>query len=173
VKRLFRYTFTLLSAISLLLCMAVCALWVRSYWVCDMVGYESAYSATSAYSLNGQMFCQRLVTIPFEIPLSGWAYSHDDASNFNPSFPAEASVLGFAHTEQSRRFLDSSWRETWTVVPHYAIAALCAVLPAWSTLRWWCHRNRRATGRCAVCGYDLRATPDRCPECGTAPTARR
>ena len=46
---------------------------------------------------------------------------------------------------------------------------LFCVLPlAWLVL--WTMRKKSKPHRaatCAKCGYDLRATPDRCPECGT------
>jgi hypothetical protein len=49
--------------------------------------------------------------------------------------------------------------------PHAMAVVFFALLPA--GLGFALFRGRRRTGLCRSCGYDLRATPERCPECGT------
>ena len=60
-------------------------------------------------------------------------------------------------------------------VPHWMLFALTSVVLLPQLLRrlatLWIARSRLRKRLCTECGYDLRATPDRCPECGAA--ARR
>ena len=59
----------------------------------------------------------------------------------------------------------------WTVmVPYWALCLLTAIPPAYRLARIGRRRRqeRLRLGLCPRCGYDLRATPGRCPECGTA-----
>ena len=51
--------------------------------------------------------------------------------------------------------------------PWLVIAAIPAIGILIPCRRWFIRRRLRRVGCCLRCGYDLRATPDRCPECGT------
>ena len=51
---------------------------------------------------------------------------------------------------------------------HYAVVVLLGLPLIWIiTARGRRIRARVEAGLCRRCNYDLRATPDRCPECGT------
>jgi hypothetical protein len=55
-------------------------------------------------------------------------------------------------------------------IPYYALALAFAPLPCWAALRRARRAARRRRGCCTACGYDLRASPARCPECGAGVT---
>lgn len=56
----------------------------------------------------------------------------------------------------------------WSVrLPLLAPIALFAILPLIDVFRWIRRGYRGEHGLCQQCGYDLRGSRDRCPECGT------
>lgn len=57
-------------------------------------------------------------------------------------------------------------------MPYWELCLASLVFPVLRA----CHvlrKRKAAPGFCKDCGYDLRATPDRCPECGTIPPTKQ
>jgi hypothetical protein len=66
---------------------------------------------------------------------------------------------------------DTTATERAAIVPHWLLVVATGSFPLWRfgrTVKGRLRRRRHGVNHpiCAGCGYDLRATPERCPECG-------
>ena len=158
-----RRLFTLVAAASMLLSIAVVALWVRSYGRADHVGWLSRMnSGFMSNSLRGHFEFACFHDYP-RPRLAGFDYCSRAAQPFQ--LKSEDFFLGFG--------VEMDPNGIWLACPHWFLALLFAILPV---LRFHVATRSRPGDRggyCPRCGYDLRATPDRCPECGDVPTMMR
>jgi hypothetical protein len=79
--------------------------------------------------------------------------------------------LGFAYVKDSFSISDSGNADRSDavhrlLVPHWFAVLVFAFVPARSLVLKCRQLKRRRLGCCETCGYDLRASPSRCPECG-------
>jgi len=94
-----------------------------------------------------------------------------------PAFPRQDNALFGFHWGQLT-LIDSQGlgRAGFIHFPNWFYFGACLVFPM-----LWCrfvmirrgHDRLERIGHCTNCGYDLCATPDRCPECGTVPAKEK
>jgi hypothetical protein len=163
-----RWVFRSVAAISLLLCAATVVLWVRSYDHADYFWYGDAMNETGLISSEGSLLFYResvLGSYRLRGP-AGFGSAHlapADPDHFDParawfSLPGFALLGGANGRTEAAGFALRAW----------LLSILFALPPIRSligTLRK--PRAKAAFSRCPICGYDLRATRERCPECGT------
>jgi hypothetical protein len=175
-----RCLLNLLTSLSLLLFVAACALWVRSYCRSDTWLLARLVHANDPQGDLGPADRYAVVTLSV-------SRGRARVEVFDQWFPAGESVPRWELSSGPPRTLytggDSVWNRMgferpdlgpdaaeWTV-PLWLPSAVTGALPASRTARLYRaarRRHRARAGRCRACGYDLRATPDRCPECGAA-----
>jgi hypothetical protein len=180
-----RRLFNLLLVLSVLAFVLTVGLWLRSHWATDAVLYSSqsldgqhGYDrAVDVWSLSGSVsivlsrYQTNLADVPLEnrTPYTKAVRWSGPVSGLPSTSYAEFQLLGFAYHPQTNVTPRQIKSTRWLLIPYWSAALLTAALPI-----TWCisasrrkRMQRREQRLCEICGYDLRATPERCPECGT------
>ena len=192
-----RRLLNLLTLLSLLLCVALTALWVRSYWTGDAVFSQSAREILTAAASRGQVRLERRIALVpdaarrklergFDAPVHDYTYVPADGVALEQFPPEQLDLRQPPGTGVVTEFRAAGFRymkaerpheRVWHVVAPCWLVVLCTGMLPLGWLAADARRRRRTMrqrhGLCPRCGYDLRATPDTCPECGAespAPT---
>jgi hypothetical protein len=175
-----RFLFNFLSLTALLLCAITIMFWGRSFHHGDGIQFTGTHLRSF-----------RIVSFPAEVDFTLRYMGDGDEAAPDPGICHEswdtqeldgemAEYWGNEIGSQGHLGFDSFYYrnrdgdgygaprafEIILAVPSWALVLLSITLPT-TWLFKAKKRKRSKRGLCKSCGYDLRATPDRCPECGT------
>lgn len=170
--------FSAVSALSLLLSIAAASIWIRSHYYWDEAEFGIPQKDRVAYAFQSVYREFRITRIDDHrgVPAARhWHWRHSKApSDWHPSrniarvdwggtrFGVSLRYRSFTGGPGGGGLVGSMWS---VIMPPWVACALLLIAPLiWSAHRWL---RRSAKGFCRQCGYDLRASRDRCPECGT------
>jgi hypothetical protein len=186
VKRLTRILLGLAATLSLGLCAAAVVLWVWSYRARAIVRTEHSGSPSGTLTIVDVSWQRGILQLgrmtlwdrpASPSPRSRWRFRYESGPP-DPSRLLEGGRLGFNHFTQTWVYIPATGARRRTDVVELPLAAVVlgsAVMPAIlgiSVIRRRRRLDRSGGARpCLACGYDLRATPDRCPECGAVPAS--
>jgi hypothetical protein len=182
MKRLFCWLFNIFAAMSLLLCLATAAMWVRSWVVADeWVFYDAHGDVSLAVEFRSELphewyltsECGHVTCIAlFPLHASNNRIFRVGVHHVRPPADERADFSGYSQPFPGLRIHDYGPIAYWCIVLSYWLPFLItAILPAaWLITRVGRTKRRwKKLGLCLHCGYDLRAHQpgDKCPECGT------
>jgi hypothetical protein len=173
-----RRLFNLLTAVSLVLCAATAAIWVQSFWFQDGYGRHWGYTIFAVGSTRGCIHLNLNCRFPRveELEQSGWRWGWDRWAIptgypiYERKYRWQFWQFGIDHRELNYAPPtppDIIWR---AMVPYWFLCLMFILFPLARVVKSM-RRREPDQSLCSHCGYDLRATPNRCPECGTVPQA--
>jgi hypothetical protein len=182
-RRLFhRYTpLRLATSGAAVIAVAIIALWVRSYWMVDELLLETEYAQNWLVSSGGELTYRQISDLPDQLaprlmPLeeqtadvidAGWklqAERYSPRGLIRATYPPDSKLKLWL---PSQRVAATSGAASVSLA---LLLLLCFIPPAilgFLELKQYVQmRDRLLKRRCIHCGYDLRASRGRCPECG-------
>jgi hypothetical protein len=151
-----------LTALSLVLAMATTIAWTTDYGrhlhSLRYVGRDSKWELDARGWGNDLVFT--------------WTFTERGRWINTDYYNARRNVFGFGANHLTQSAAPPGERAAnigVVILPLWLPLLVSAILPLLWFRQWKHRRNRNRPGLCAFCGYDLRASPDRCPECGTIP----
>lgn len=183
-----RHLHIIASLLSLALGLATAALWVRSGETADWITYETANSPKHPYRHCRASLLSACGWVMLRVEIVRGADASDGENeqwlrNLHSGLWSGLRLThmdsSWAYIDMDRGVIDESVGTPPATTSHAAVvpipfgAAVAICLSPWAAAAYrnLRRRNRRLWGLRMRCGYDLRATFARCPECGRQTSA--